>query len=268
MPKRPRKTRLPSAAALFAAVLSAAPAWALQTIAVRDGATEVVRIAAKEPTRIKLDRGQIDDLIGDIRSSDRNPGGRLIVEQTGDASEIFVRPALVEGIDDEARRPINVFLKTSTGKTFGLLLQPVDMPADQVFLRERDTDAGPLAGARPLLQAAPDAPLPANANYLRAIKALWYAMASNLAPAGVEVRDTGRELALWREARLIQRRLHVTRQWTGETYELTNVSREPLLLAEREFDREGVVFVSIETHRLAPGETTWVWVVRQRGAKE
>jgi conjugal transfer pilus assembly protein TraK len=268
MPKPRRKSRLLSAAALLSAAVAALPAWALQNIAVRDGASEVVRIAAKEPTRIKLDRGQIDDLIGDIRSADRNPNGRLIVEQTGDPSEIFVRPAPADGMEEEARRPINVFLKTSTGKTFGLLLQPVDMPADQVFLRERANESGSPAAARPLPQAMPDAPLPANANYLRAIKALWYAMASNLAPAGIEVRDTGRELALWKEVRLVQRRLHVGRQWQGETYELTNVSAEPLLLAEREFDREGVVFVSIETHRLAPGETTWVWVVRQRDPKE
>jgi conjugal transfer pilus assembly protein TraK len=52
----------------------------------------------------------------------------------------------------------------------------------------------------------------------------------------------------------------------GEKYLLTNISNEPMVLAEQEFDREqgDVVGVSIESHNLRPGESTNVFVLRQR----
>ena len=54
----------------------------------------------------------------------------------------------------------------------------------------------------------------------------------------------------------------------GEKYLLTNVSKEPLVLSEEEFDRKrgDVVAVSIETHNLAPGESTNVFVIRDGSA--
>jgi hypothetical protein len=47
-------------------------------------------------------------------------------------------------------------------------------------------------------------------------------------------------------------------------YRLTNVSSEAMRLAEEDFDREGagLVAVSIETHALAPGESTHVFAIR------
>jgi conjugal transfer pilus assembly protein TraK len=48
---------------------------------------------------------------------------------------------------------------------------------------------------------------------------------------------------------------------------LTNVSGQPMTVAEQEFDREGslVVGVSVENHNLRDGESTNVFVIRQSG---
>ena len=90
------------------------------------------------------------------------------------------------------------------------------------------------------------------------------AMAGERTPSDLRVDEVNRPLQLWAEARLVLLRTYEGRGFVGETYRLTNVSQRPMVLAEEEFDREdaGVVAVSIETHQLAPGESTYVFAIR------
>ena len=54
----------------------------------------------------------------------------------------------------------------------------------------------------------------------------------------VRVEEVNRPVQLWAEARFILLRLYEGRGLIGENYLLTNISSEPMVLAEQEFDRE------------------------------
>jgi len=242
---------------------------ALQRIDARDGVSVEAAIALKEPTRIKIDGAPISDVFGNIYSTNCaapatatampstvppapaiNPAGELVLECDRDKGEIYVKPVAA------GAKPINLFV--SSGKaTYTLILKRVDMPADTIVIVDRSERQAPSeAPAR----AAGPAP-----NHERAVKAMLVAMAGERIPSDVRVDEVNRELQLWAEARFVLLRTYDGRGFIGEAYRLTNISQEPMLLAEEEFDREdaSVVAVSIETHHLAPGESTHVFAIRQ-----
>jgi conjugal transfer pilus assembly protein TraK len=246
-------------------------ASAAQFIDTRDGDTAIASMSIKDQTRIRLERGRITDVIGDVYSKDRNPAGRLVVIADEEDGELYVRPV------DGSTRSVKVDLRTDRGK-FSLLLQPVDMPGDTLVLRPRGM-AMPAGAA----QQAPEnecaaqslppaqalaAPMPRNMAHVRALKALTLAMAGQELPADVEVRDLNLAVTLWREARLVLLSTYLARELVGERYELSNVSESILVIDEREFYRDGVQSVSVMTHQLAPGARTAVWVVRSRLASD
>ena len=93
-------------------------------------------------------------------------------------------------------------------------------------------------------------------------------MASDRVGADVRVEEVNRPVQLWSESRFTLLRLYEARSLIGEKYLLTNVSSEPMVLAEQEFDREqgDVLGIAIESHNLRPGESTNVFVVRRLAA--
>ena len=257
---------------LLASLLATSPpaAFALQRIDARDGVSVEAAIALKEPTRIKIDGVPISDVFGNIYSTNCaapaaatpmaatvpaapaiNPAGELVLECDRDKGEIYVKPVA------PGAKPINLFV--SSGKaTYTLILKRVDMPADTIVIVDR-SERQRLASEAPARAVGP-AP-----NHQRALKAMLVAMASERIPSDVRVDEVNRPLELWTEARFVLLRTYDGRGFIGETYRLTNIGQAPMQLAEEEFDREGanVVAVSIETHHLAPGESTHVFTIRQ-----
>lgn len=269
MPRRTSRCCWLSAALLCTSVPTLA--HALQSIEARDGARLEAAIAAKEPTRIKVEGARITDAFGNIHSSNcarrgnepptpNAPGapttppainaqGEIVVECDQDKGELYVKPV------GSGAKPINLFVATES-QTYTLVLKRVDMPADTIIIRDRtsrrEAGSGPERGAR-----AP--------SHLRAIKAMLRAMAGERLPQDVRVQDVGREVALWQEARMTLQRTYAGRDLIGEAYQLTNVSDQPMVLAEPEFDFEGVLGVSVENHNLRPGDSTNVFVIRHLG---
>ena len=265
--------RLLLTASLLASLTAISPpgVLALQRIEARDGVSVEAAIALKEPTRIKIDGGAISEVFGNIYSTNCgstgaaavlpnaqaspavNPAGEIVLECDRDKGEIYVKPV------GAGAKPINLFV--SSGKaTYTLILKRVDMPADTIVIVDRTlrqllaTDLGQVAGHAP--------------NHERSLKAMLFAMAGDEVPSEVRVEEVSRPVQLWAEARFTLMRTYEGRGLAGEKYLLTNVSKEPLVLSEEEFDREGgdVVAVSIETHNLAPGESTNVFVIRDGSA--
>ena len=247
--------------------ISPAAAFALQRIEARDGVSVEAAIALKEPTRIKIEGSAISDVFGNIYSTNCgpastaplvpngpslpavNPSGEVILECDKDRGEIYVKPVA------DGAKPINLFV--SSGKaTYTLVLKRVDMPADTIVIVDRT----PTAAGASASKVAGRAP-----NHERALKAMLVAMASD-EPGDLRVEDVNQPVQLWAEARFTLLRTFEGRELTGEKYLLVNVSQAPMVLAEEEFDRDGgdVVAVSIETHTLAPGESTNVFVIRFR----
>ena len=262
--RRPRFLQLP----LVVALLTSAPAaFALQTIEARDGVSVEAAIALKEATRIKVDGASITEVFGNIYTSNCggvaavnrepgqsvaaiNPSGEIVLECDKDKGEIYVKPV------SAGAKPINLFISTSKA-TYTLVLRRMDMPADTIVLKDR------------MLQQAA-APLPRSGgtppSHVRALKQMLNAMASDRVGPEVRVEEVNRPVQLWTESRFTLLRLYEGRVLIGEKYLLTNISNEPMVLAEQEFDRaEGdVLGVSIESHNLRPGESTNVFVLRQR----
>lgn len=250
-----------------ALAISVTPASALQTIEARDGVSIEAAIALKEATRIKVDGERITDVFGNIYSSNCgaappgtrdaaqpsaaiNPAGEIVLECDKDKGEIYVKPVAA------GAKPVNLFISTSKS-TYTLVLRRVDMPADTIVIKDR---AWPQAAASVERLGGP------SPGHVRALKQMLTAMASDRVSADLRVEEVNRPIQLWTECRFTLLRIYESRGLIGEKYLLTNVSSAPMVLAEQEFDREhgDVVGVSIESHNLRPGESTNVFVLRQR----
>lgn len=83
-----------------------------------------------------------------------------------------------------------------------------------------------------------------------------------------DVVEVNQEIPLWKEGRLVMLSKISEGNLVGEKYRLTNISAEPMLLAEQELYRRGVVAVAIESLTVAPAASTLVLIVRGRKENE
>lgn len=228
-----------TAAALFLTIsaIVVPPARSVQIVDAADGATLYLKLSVREITRISLDRGRIDAF--------RFRAGALVVDSDHDTGQLFVT------VPDGATGPINAFLTTDAGHTVTLLLQPTDVPADSIIIRQ------PVVTRR-------DAGEPRGAEYVAAQRHLIVALASDEIPRGAEMRELSAPILLWKEVGMTLLRTLITDTLVGERYQIDNRSDVVVTLEEREFYRQGVNAVGIERLSLAPGETSALYVVRER----
>jgi conjugal transfer pilus assembly protein TraK len=227
---------------LLLALAASQPALALQVVDARDGETVLAKVSRKELTRISVDRGRIRKVTGNA--------GEFVLEKDDEKGQVFIRPLSPDGT-----KPINLFVSTERS-TIGLLLQPVDTPSDAIVIREaRDAATGPARIER-------------SGRHVRTMKNLLLAMAEDALPDDMEVREPGRELTLWSGARLTLQRQWLGAGVVGEKYQLVNTGASPLDLAERDLFKRGVMAVSVEQAALRPGETTQLFVIRERRADD
>lgn len=253
----------PLAALLLTA--AALPALAQSVIAIKESDTVIVPVSIRDQTRIRLERGRVVDVLGDVYDANLNPSGRVTVIKDEDG-EVYVKPliqpagvAAVPGIPYNPLAPIKLDLKTSQGG-FGLLLQPIDQPGNTVILRAQAGVAAPAVATGPKGKSS---------SHVRQVKAMVLAMANPAfadSTSGLQqmsVREVGQEIALWREARFVLQREYTSATMVAQTFELTNVSKERMVIDERELFTDGVIAVSALRLILEPGESTPVWIVRQ-----
>ena len=155
----------------------------------------------------------------------------------------------------DSTKPINLFI-TSERSTIGLVLQPVDTPSDTIVIRE---------GRDPLTSASR---MEKSGRHVRTIKNLLLAMAGDALPDDMEVREPAQELALWPGVRLSLQRVWLGAGIVGEKYQLANIGSTELNLAEGDLYKPGVMAVSLEHGRLRPGESTNLFVIRERLAHD
>jgi len=215
------------------------PTYALQRVDVSDGRSHVVKISAKEMTRLSVKDSKIKRL--DFLD------GELEVQKNADLGDYLILPT-------STSKPINVFVTTSTGRTHALILQPTDMPLETVVLLEPARDD---SEAR-----APSQRNDRAAGLEVAVKRFVNAMARGEKLPEADVTKMSQEIALWKEAKFVLTERHSARNLVGEHYKLTNVSGLQMVLAEQELYRQGVVAVAIERLVLADGETTDIFIVR------
>lgn len=225
------------AASLFT-VLVASPAFALQTITPVEGTNSFAKCSAKETTRLAIDGGKIRRIIANE--------GELVVEKDEERGQFFIKPVSVE-------KPINLRLLSSSGKWFSLVLQPADVPQEDVVLLDPDARATS-PNAQPEQRSTP---------HVRALRQLIDSMADSArGTSRLEIREVNREVALWQDTRFVLLSRYRDKAWVGERYELTNLGATQIRVVEQELFRRGVVAVAIENLALDPGQSTFVYVVR------
>lgn len=239
---RAARASLAPSLALLLALAAPQRAQALQIVDAIEGETVLARISARELTRITVDGARVRAVTG--------LEGQLLVEKDDQTGAVYVRPV-------EASRPVNVFVSADSGRTYALVLQPVDMPADTIVLRDRSQRA-----------AARESALERSGAHEKMVKAMVITLATGELVPDLELREIGREVALWREAQLFHERSLLGRRIVGDRYRLTNVSTGAMRIAEAELFRPGVLGIAVEQLELAPGEATALYVVRERGAAE
>lgn len=220
------------------ALLGASPAWALQTVDVADGRSHLVKISEKEMSRIAVAQGKVRriDFIE----------GELEVKKDDDDGDYYVLPLV--------SKPINVFVKTASGQTHALILQPTDMPLETIILREPAKKENDPKRTSTEIERAGALEV--------AVKRLVASMARGEKPFEFDVTTVNKEIGLWNEAKFVLQERYVGQALVGEKFKLTNVSKSVMRLAEQELYKQGVVAVSIEHQILNPGESTDVFITR------
>ncbi|MBS0402140.1 MAG: type-F conjugative transfer system secretin TraK [Proteobacteria bacterium] len=263
------------------ALVTALPmqALALQVLDARDGVAVEAILSIKEPTRIRIEGAAITDVFGNIHSSScgagsaagttagivapaTNPGGEVVLECDRDKGEIYIRPV------GDSPKPVNLFV-SSAHATYTLVLRRADTPADTIVIRDRTQRSAPASLANGTHGGfGPSGP---SAHHIRTMKALLVAMASDRVPPDIRVDELHQPMQLWAETRFVLTGRYEGRGLVGEKYLLKNIGPSPMVLSEQEFDRpdskEGgqVLSVAVEKHKLQPGETTQVFVIRRGG---
>jgi hypothetical protein len=102
----------------------------------------------------------------------------------------------------------------------------------------------------------------------KVVKRLVTVMANDELPDDIEIKEIGKPLALWKEATMMLERQYSTEGMIGERYSVANVSKETMVLDEREFYRKGVSVVAIEQLNVTPGSATRVYVIREKAENE
>ena len=234
--------RLRPSLVLLPLLLAASPAPALQVLEARDGDTVLGQLSRKELTRITVEGARIRKVTGNA--------GEFLLEKDDEKGQIFIRPA-----SSDSTKPINLFVTTASS-TVGLLLQPVDTPSDTIVIREKRVPE-----AHPAMRAD------RSSAHVRALKSLLLAMAGETA-AGMEVRESGKALALWPGVRLTLERSWRADTVVGEKYQLLNLGPDALDLTERDLYKPGVMAISLEAAQLAPGASIHFFVIRERRAHD
>lgn len=204
-----------------------------------------------------------------------NPSGEVALECDRDKGEIYLRPvglfsqagALPGGslaggrtpATGSSGKPINLFISTAR-VTYTLLLQRADRPADTIVIRDA-ASATAVAAPQPSRLDTALGPAP---SHIRSLKGMLVAMATDHVPTDIHIEEVNKPLQLWAQSQFSLMRVYEGRGLIGERYQLTNVSADPMVLSDQEFDRESgdVVAVSIENHNLLPGGSTVVYVIR------
>lgn len=227
---------------LIACALAAwQPAHALQILDGAEGKKHVVRIPAREMTRIAIEQGRLQSM--------RYVTEELEVQQDKENGQVYVKPRTSE-------KQISVFVISSSGATHELILQPVEtMPLESIVIK--DPVAKRIAKGREASAQDRASPLDQAVKRLMLVMARKETDAPDAAFEKLEVPMT-----LWHGVSFVLTGRYSSYGMVGEVYRLSNVSQSVIRLAEQELFKAGVKAVAIDQLMLKPGEATDVYVIR------
>lgn len=219
-------------------ILLAPQAFGLQIVEPIEGQNTFVKVSSLETTRVVIEGGKIQTLLA--------TEGELSVEKDEDRGQVFIRPLI-------QNKAINVRIISASGSTYNLVLQAVDIPQEDIIIKEPFTSK---------TKALDNSKLATSQTNARIIKYLVSTMALDEPPTFADVKKTKQEFTLWENTKFIMTAIYYERSMVGEKFELTNMGKTTMKLVEQEFYRKGVLAVAIENHTLEPGQATNVYVLR------
>lgn len=156
-------------------------------------------------------------------------------------------------------RTISAFVNDDQGTRYKLVMRPTaSLGAEEIILipPKASESAGSEKGTQ---------------SFLQQVKELIYTMGDDaddpqdeLAISGINRSFVNQPIPLWKEANMLFVARYDGDELYGEHYQVTNTTASNLILLEQEFYRKKVVAVSIEHLNLLPGQSTNVYVVRER----
>lgn len=238
-------------------ILFAGQSEAYQLLQIREDKPVIAKISMKDPSRIAIKDGKIVKI--------RMKESELTVEPDEDLGEITVLPK-------SSSESIQLFVVDQNSKTYSLLLQQADIPAENIVL-ETVASRENLAEALRLQRTEP---VPAkNYAYEKRITAILEMMAGKpKTTTGIEVKKiTPEEIKLWTGTRFFkvghyQGQTGIYRGVEGDKYRLFNTSKEKLIINEQEFFIDGVSAVSVENLELEPDMSTYIYVIKAEVTNE
>lgn len=159
-----------------------------------------------------------------------------------------------------SNRTISAFVNDDAGVRYKIVMRPTaTLGAEEIIL------------IPPQQGGSRDGSSKGSQSFIQQIKELVYAMGDDadapqneLAIEGISRSFVNQEIPLWKEASMRYVAKYEGDGAYGEHYVVTNKTSANLILLEQEFYRKKVVAVSIENLNLLPGQSTNVFVIREK----
>jgi type-F conjugative transfer system secretin TraK len=216
--------------------------WPLCSVAeqvklAQDNKTISIKISAKELTRIYVE----GDRIFQVRGSDRT----YHLEKDEREGAIFIRPQ-----PHQQTKPFSLFLTTEQGRTYPLLLIPLDVPSETVAIKP--TSPSPLAARR----------WETSTSYANTVANLVTSMANGERPTGYAVTSIQRTKPTEAGSLSLQLKTHyVGARLKGEIIAVTNTSDSTQQLNPQQFYSKDVYAIALANEQLSPGSQTLLYRV-------
>jgi len=222
------------------------PAFAVQELRAKDGATLSITISKNDLTRIAMQNGVTIERVWQTQ-------GGLDIQPDKKRGEIFVKPRA------GTAEVVSFFVRDTAGATYTIIAKQSDIPSETVLIT-------PLTLSSTKASKADVAKLK-NQPYVESIKALMKAMALVEPLDSYATIEVNKNVSLWVEADIVLTTQYKSSYLAGEVYRFTNKTEQDMQLDEREFTKFGdsVAAVAIENQSLHSGEVTRLFVVRKIG---
>lgn len=203
----------------------------------------VVNISANEQNRLSVSGRRIIHVV---------PSQKGIISVIKDEAHGALYFKLIAG--SAYRGTLTLFVSDDQGETYRIILTPKNIAAEEILIKP------PNETKRINRDQA--------VSYQRQVKNLLLSMTNKEYLDGIEVKLVNRRLPLWKESELTLLAQYVENRLVGEKYSLTNISPSKMIMVEQEFYRPTVRAVVIDQYQLSPGETTEIFIVRERRVDE
>ncbi len=193
-------------------------------------------VSSRELNRIAVEGDRIAQVFG--------ASGRFTLETDEIQGQIFIQPI-------GGTKPLSLTIITESGITQDIVLTPTDI-ASQTIVLKRSRASSQQAKQWEISQP-----------YQQAIINLIQALAQRKEITGFKVQVDEQLVPLWKDLEVRQLQTYVGDRLKGVIYELKNTGNEVHILHEQHLQfAKDVAAIALEARHLAPGEKTYLLVVK------